>query len=280
VLAFVVVVGWTGDPSWDRVAGAGEAGWFGVLQAAALLFFAFAGYARIATLAEEVRDPRRTIPRAVLLALGVVLVVYAAVAVTALAVLGPDRLAGATAPLAEVSAAAGLPGASVVVRVGAGVAVIGVLLSLLAGVARTMLAMGRRRDLPAALAAVAPRHQVPLRAELVVAVLVAALAAIGDLRTAIGFSSFTVLTYYAVTNLSALTLGREQESGTPEAHAPLRRCVVSAIAATGLVGCLLLAVSVPWQSLLAGAAVMAVGIAGWLVAAPLRAARGATYRRS
>ncbi len=295
VLAFVVVAGLTDEPSWQRIAGGGDNGWLGVLQAGALLFFAFAGYARIATLGEEVRDPARTIPRAIPVALGVVLAIYAAVAVTALVVLGPRRLAETTAPLAEVAAAGGVPGASVLVRIGAGVAVVGVLLSLLAGVARTVLAMGRRRDLPGALAAVAPRRQVPLRAELAVAVLVTTLVAVGDLRTAIGFSSFTVLTYYALTNLSAFTLGREAARGERGRGAPARgelargelgrgepeaRPLVRTIAAVGLAGCVLLAVSVPWQSLLAGAVVLTVGVAGWLVAAQVRAAGGAAGRRS
>ncbi|MGG8406764.1 APC family permease, partial [Streptomyces sp. 12297] len=88
------------DP--DRLsAGLGEAGWSGLLQGAGLLFFAFAGYARITTLGEEVRDPQRTIPRAVPLALGIALAVYAAVAVAALSVLGSGGLAGAAAPLAD-----------------------------------------------------------------------------------------------------------------------------------------------------------------------------------
>ncbi len=71
----------------------------GVLEAAGLLFFAFAGYARIATLGEEVRDPTRTIPRAIPVALGIALAVYASVAVAVLAALGPQRLAASTAPL-------------------------------------------------------------------------------------------------------------------------------------------------------------------------------------
>jgi APA family basic amino acid/polyamine antiporter len=108
----------------------------GVLQAAGLLFFAFAGYARIATLGEEVRDPRRTIPRAIPLALGITLIVYAAVAVTAITVLGPDRLAAATAPLADLVTAVGAGWLAPVVRVGAAVAALGSLLALILGVSR------------------------------------------------------------------------------------------------------------------------------------------------
>jgi basic amino acid/polyamine antiporter, APA family len=252
VLAAVVVAGLTaGGPLADRVVAGEAAGAYGVLTAAGLIFFAFAGYARIATLGEEVRDPARTIPKAIPAALGIVLVIYAAVAVVSLAVLGPARLAAATAPLAEVVRSTDLPVLAGVVQVGAGVAVTGVLLALLAGVGRTVLAMARRRDLPAVLAAVHERYRVPHRAELVVALAVVVLVSVGDLRDAIGFSSVTVLVYYAITNASALTLGRE----------PDRRRPVQALAVVGLVGCVVLAVTLPPASVLAGFGVLAAGAA-------------------
>ncbi|MFI7213597.1 APC family permease [Micromonospora maritima] len=253
VLTVLTVVAVTGAPqvAVDRLGGGGDIGARGVLTAAGLLFFAFAGYARIATLGEEVRDPERTIPRAVPLALGAVLAVYLTLAVVALGVLGTERLAAASAPLVEVVTAAGRPGLAWLVRAGAAVAVTGVLLSLLAGVGRTTLAMARRHDLPAALAAVHPRHRVPHRAELAVAAVVIVVVALGDVRGAIGFSSCTVLVYYAITNASALTLGRD----------PARKLPVRALAALGLVGCLLLAVSLPLPSVLAGFGVLALGAA-------------------
>ncbi|MEU2665642.1 APC family permease [Micromonospora sp. NPDC007220] len=260
VLALVAVAGAAGgDVSLDRLGDLGG-GSRGVLTAAGLLFFAFAGYARIATLGEEVRDPARTIPRAVPLALGVVLAVYLVLAVVTVGVLGADRLAGSAAPLADVVTAAGLPGLAWLVRAGATVAVTGVLLSLLAGVGRTALAMARRRDLPGALAAVHPVHRVPHRAELAVAAVVVAIVLLGDVRGAIGFSSCTVLVYYAITNAAALTLGRD----------PGRRLPVRALAVLGLAGCLLLAVNLPPASVLAGVAVLAVG-ALWYALRPRRA---------
>ncbi|MEU4679707.1 APC family permease [Micromonospora sp. NPDC023737] len=251
VLALVAVTGVIGGPvELARLAGPGGSG-RGVLTAAGLLFFAFAGYARIATLGEEVRDPERTIPRAVPLALGVVLATYLVLAVVALGVLGADRLAGSVAPLADVVTAAGLPGLAWVVRAGATVAVTGVLLSLLAGVGRTLLAMARRRDVPGALAAVHARYRVPHRAELAVAAVVIVVVLLGDVRQAIGFSSCTVLVYYAITNAAALTLGRD----------PGRRLPVQALAVLGLAGCLLLAVNLPLTSVVAGFGVLAVGAA-------------------
>ncbi|WP_432056036.1 APC family permease [Streptomyces sp. bgisy022] len=217
----------------------------GILQAAGLLFFAFAGYARIATLGEEVRDPARTIPRAIPLALGIALVVYAAVAVAVLSVLGPDRLAQATAPLADAVGAAGVPWLVPVVRTGAALAALGSLLALILGVSRTTLAMARDRHLPAALADVHPRFQVPHRAELAVGAVVAVLAATVDVRGAIGFSSFGVLVYYAVANASAWTL----RPGVAARVVP----------AVGLVGCAVLAFSLPVGSVVAGGGVLAVG---------------------
>jgi APA family basic amino acid/polyamine antiporter len=215
----------------------------GVLQAAGLLFFAFAGYARIATLGEEVRDPGRTIPRAISVALAITLVVYAAVAVAVLSVLGPQRLAATTAPLVDAVPA----GLGPVVRIGAATAALGSLLALILGVSRTAFAMARDRYLPAALDVVHSRFGVPHRAELAVGLVVAVLAATVDLRGAIGFSSFGVLLYYAIANASALTLSRAE-------HRPARLIPV-----VGLIGCLLLAVALPVGSVIAGGTVIAVG---------------------
>jgi APA family basic amino acid/polyamine antiporter len=209
------------------------------------LFFAFAGYARIATLGEEVRDPARTIPRAIPLALGIALVVYAAVAVAVLSVLGSGGLGRATAPLADAVRAAGVPELVPVVRVGAAVAALGSLLALILGVSRTTLAMARDGHLPSALAAVHPRFQVPHRAELAVGAVVVAVTATVDVRGAIGFSSFGVLVYYAIANAAAWTL-----SST----------VVSRVApVVGLAGCVTLAFALPWVSVVVGLGVLGSG---------------------
>lgn len=247
-LAAVVAVVAAAAPAPD-IGDLGGADAGGVLQAAGLLFFAFAGYARIATLGEEVRDPARTIPRAIPIALGITLAVYATVALTLLSALGPDRLAAATAPLVDAVVAAGAPGWAPAVRVAAAVAALGSLLSLILGVSRTTLAMARDGYLPAPLAAVHPRFAVPHHAELAVGAVVAAVAAVADVRTAIGFSSFAVLLYYAVANASAWTLDRS-----------VRRRVVPAL---GLAGCVLLAFYLPSGSVLAGVAVAAAGAVGF-----------------
>jgi basic amino acid/polyamine antiporter, APA family len=219
----------------------------GVLQAAGLLFFAFAGYARIATLGEEVRDPVRTIPRAITVALLITVAVYAIVAVSALLAAGPDGLAATSAPLRTAVERGRLHDLGPAVRVGGAVAALGSLLALILGVSRTTLAMARDRYLPTTLAAVHPRYAVPHRAELAVGAVVVILIVTVDLRGAIGFSSFGVLIYYAIANASAMTLGADE-------HRPPRWLPV-----LGFAGCIALAFSLPLNALLSGVGVLLFG---------------------
>ena len=225
-------------------------GAYGVLQSAGLLFFAFAGYARIATLGEEVRDPERTIPRAIPIALGITVAIYAAVGLASLLAAGPDALAASSTPLATAAKAAGAAWSVPVVRIGAAVASLGALLALIAGIGRTSLAMSRSGDLPRWLAAVDPVHRVPARAELAVGAVVCVLVLTTDLRGAIGFSSFGVLTYYAIANASAYTQPRG------------RRRWPRVLNVIGLAACATLVVTLPVASVIAGAAVLALGVGG------------------
>jgi APA family basic amino acid/polyamine antiporter len=223
---------------------------YGVLQSAGLLFFAFAGYARIATLGEEVRDPARTIPRAIPLALGITVAVYLAVGLAALAAAGPATLAASTRPLAAAVEAVHAGWVLPVVQAGAVVASLGALLALIAGIGRTTLAMARNGDLPRWLASVHPEYRVPDHAELALAVAIGGLVVMTDLRGAIGFSSFGVLIYYAIANAAAFT----QE-------APRRRWP-RALNVVGLVGCLVLVLTLPVQAVVAGVVMFAIGLAG------------------
>ncbi len=238
---------------WDALGAGTDA--YGVLQAAGLLFFAFAGYARIATMGEEVVDPGRTIPRAIPIALGLTVAVYLTVGTCALLVAGPDAIGRSAAPLATAVDAAGASYAVPIVRVGAALASLGALLALLAGVSRTSLAMARGGDLPRWLGAVHPRYRVPHHAELALAAVVGVLVLTTDLRGVLGFSSFGVLVYYAIANASAFT------------QPPDQRRWPRALNVLGLVGCLVLAVTLPPASIAAAAGVLAVGLGGrWLVA--------------
>jgi APA family basic amino acid/polyamine antiporter len=231
---------------------------WGVLRSAGLLFFAFAGYARLATLGEEVVDPETTIPRAIPVALGITVVVYVVVLGAALLALGPQALATSDAPLADAVAAGDGADLTPLVRAGAGVAAAGVLLSLLAGVSRTALSMARRRELPAFLDAVHPEHRTPYRAEVATAAIVCGIVLVADLRGAIGFSSFAVLTYYALTNASALRLT------ATERRWPRWLAVV------GLCLCGLLALTLPLGSVVGGALVLVVGSIAWRATAAYR----------
>jgi basic amino acid/polyamine antiporter, APA family len=215
-------------------------GVLGALRSGGILFFAFAGYARIATLGEEVAAPERTIPRAIAVALGLTVATYAAVAIAALLAAPPSLLASTQAPLRAVVRSGSLDGFAPVVQVGAAIASLGVLLSLLAGVSRTVFAMAANRHLPHALSAVHERRRVPHRAELLVGALVVVIASLADIRNAIGFSSFCVLFYYGVANASALTLRRKL-----------------LVPAAGVVGCLVLAFTLPVASVVVGAATIA-----------------------
>jgi APA family basic amino acid/polyamine antiporter len=247
----VVVAGclFGGAASVDNVGPLGSGGVGGVLQSAGLLFFAFAGYARIATLGEEVIDPARTIPKAIPIALGITLCVYALVITSALLAAGPEALAGSDAPLATAMEEGGLHALTPVVRVGAAIASFGVLLSLLVGVSRTTFAMAADGNLPRWLDAVHAAHRVPYRAEVAVGAVVVAVVLIADVRGAIGFSSFTVLVYYAIANASALTLGRAQ------------RRWPRPVAIVGVIGCGVLAATLPGESVLVGGIVLVAGLA-------------------
>ncbi|QAY69651.1 APC family permease [Xylanimonas protaetiae] len=258
-LVVTLVVAWTSTSAPEAadnvgaggVAGSGGMGLggvrgaYGVLQAAGLLFFAFAGYARVATLGEEVRNPRVAIPRAIGVALAVVVALYAVVAVTLLATLGLDGVAATASPLA--AAVAGL-WVSPLVRVAAAAASLGALLALVAGVGRTTLAMAREGDLPRPLAAVHARFRVPHVAEVTLAVVVVVLVLTVDLRGAIGFSSFGVLVYYLVANLAAWT-----QTGADRRHP-------RALQAFGAAGCVVLVATLPWTSVAAGVGVLAAGV--------------------
>ncbi len=236
-----------GTASVDNMDDLGIGGVGGILRSGGLLFFAFAGYARIATLGEEVDDPARTIPKAIPRALGITLVVYLVVAVSALAAVGPTALAESDAPLATAVRAGDLDALVPAVRIGGAVAALGVLLSLIAGVSRTTFAMASDRELPGWLDAVHPTHHVPYRAELAAGALVLVLVSFTDLRGAIGFSSFCVLTYYAIANAAAWTLPRSQ------------RRWPRALTVAGLAGCATLAVTLPVSSVVTGICVLAVG---------------------
>jgi len=234
ILVLVVLASLSGSDgtasvrSWDLLAN----GWYGILQSAGLLFFAFAGYARIATLGEEVRNPERAIPRAVLTALTIAVSIYLLVGVAILVALGPTGVASSPAPLAAAVNAVGWGWADLVVRFGAAAAALGALLD----------------DLPRWLAAVHERHQVPHHAEIAIAGLVCILILVTDLRGAIGFSSFGVLLYYLIANAAAYT------------QLPDRRRFPRILQIVGMIGCAILVVTLPLSAVVTGTLIFVIGV--------------------
>lgn len=223
----------------------------GLLEATALMFVAYTGYGRIATLGEEVRDPARTIPKAIITTLVVSMFLYVSVAYVAVGVASAGRLADLTAelaaPLEVLAAEFSGSGLALVVAIGAITAMLGVLLNLILGLSRVLLAMGRRGDMPAVTGRVNEAGTTPVAAVLVMGAVVAGLVLIGDVRTTWTFSAFTVLIYYAITNLAALRL-------TPE-----QRRFPRWVAVAGLAACLFLAFWVEPIVWLIGLGLLAVG---------------------
>ncbi|MGI9518226.1 MAG: APC family permease, partial [Pirellulaceae bacterium] len=257
-LAFFVTAGFPGalanaGQNLPSLFGNGEFSNYGLLQATALMFVAYTGYGRIATLGEEVKEPAFTIPRAVIATLVASMILYVSVAFVGLANVGAQAFGDATreqiAPLQIIAAGFGIPGAGMILAVGAMTAMLGVVLNLLLGLSRVLFAMGRRSDMPPGVALVSKTTSVPWLATVVVAVVIGGLVLLGDVRLTWSFSAFTVLIYYAITNLCALRLQPEQ------------RLYPAWIAWCGLAACLFLAFWVDWYVWLAGIGLIALGLA-------------------
>ena len=227
-----------------------DAGARDLLHATALMFVAYTGYGRIATLGEEVTEPTRTIPRAIVATLGATMLLYVAVVAVAVGAVGAGALAAATrqaaAPLEVVADQLAVPAVGYLVAIAAATAMIGVLLNLVLGLSRVVLAMGRRGDVPPALAAIDAGS--PRRAVVVTGAAIAGLTLLGSVETTWSFSAFTVLVYYALTNLAALRL--------PAEHRRYPR----AVAGLGLISCLGLAGWVEPRIWIAGLALLAIGL--------------------
>ncbi len=235
----------------------GPGGWGALLHGTALMFVAFTGYGRIATLAEEVRDPGRVIPPAVVLTMAIVTLLYLGVAFAGVGVLGAGEFGQAAersaAPLEAVATALEVPGLALAVALAAVTAMLGVLLNLVLGLSRVLLAMARRRDAPGPFQRISRAQGSPVHAVWACGLGVALLVLIGDVRVTWSFSAFTVLLYYGITNMAALRLP------------PEKRLFSRWIPGFGLVGCLGLAFWVESTIWLTGLALLAMGLAGHLL---------------
>lgn len=229
----------------------------GLLEASALMFVAYTGYGRIATLGEEVRHPRRIIPRAIIITLGTSMLLYIGVGLVGVGAGGVDGfgIAGATnaAPLERVAALFNVPGVAPLLALGAVTAMLGVLLNLILGLSRVALAMGRRGDLPSSFGRLDATGSTPVVATIAVGLVIASLVLVGNVKTTWSFSAFTVLIYYALTNLAALRLPREQ------------RLFPIVVPIFGLASCLFLAFWVDPSIWLIGLGLLVAGLA-WKLA--------------
>ncbi len=229
-----------------------EGGWQGFFYASALMFVAYTGYGRIATMGEEVKNPRQTIPKAMIITLGVSMLLYTAVAFVAVGILGSaalsDAVSASSAPLEVAAQALNIPLLSQLIAIAAITAMLGVLLNLILGLSRVLMAMARRKDMPSFLAKLNPAGTTPTASVITMGIVIALLVLIGNVKTTWSFSAFTVLIYYAITNLAALRISKE------------KRLFPAWVSWAGLISCLSLAFFVEARVLLTGFLLLALGL--------------------
>jgi APA family basic amino acid/polyamine antiporter len=222
-------------------------GFSGIAEATALLFFAFTGYARIATLAEEVKDPETTIPRAIIITIVTAIVLYACVSLVAIGTIGTATMAKSKSPLQVVANSLNTPGIKVIITLGASTAMLGVLLSQILGISRMMFAMGRKKDLFPFFEKIHAKYNVPHIGILVTGTIILMLALLGTFEFILASAAFTILLYYTITNISALK----------QPYSDQRYGKVVPI--LGLLGCLLMAFSLNIQVIISGLLVLTTG---------------------
>jgi len=178
----------------------------GVFYGAYYIFFAYGGFARVAVVAEEVKDAERNVPRAILLSLVISTIFYILVGIAAVGLVGTSRLSNSNSPLTEAIGTTGSAAAVYLVSAGGLLATASVLLTSILGVSRVAYAMARRKDLPQALSKLHPKYNTPYYSVLIVGFLMALLVLFIDLAKVVAISTFAMLFYYAIANVSALRL--------------------------------------------------------------------------
>ncbi|MDO5655179.1 MAG: amino acid permease [Flavobacteriaceae bacterium] len=219
----------------------------GIAEAAALMFFAFTGYARIATLAEEVKSPEKTIPQAVIITIISAIVLYILIAITAVGLIGSEAMASVKSPLQAAAQHASMPGLSIIITIGAATAMLGVLLSQILGISRMMFAMSRRKDLPGFLEKIHPRYKVPQTGILITGAVILVLSVFGNFEFIVRSASFSILLYYSITNLAALQQPAHQQR------------FGKFIAIAGLMGCIAMSLSLPLKVIVTGLMLWVIG---------------------
>lgn len=219
----------------------------GIAEASALLFFAYTGYARIATLAEEVKDPKKTIPKAVIITIITAIILYIAVSIVAIGVIGTDKMAASTSPLQIVANALSSPAIDTIITIGASTAMLGVLLSQILGISRMMLAMGRRNDIPPFFQKIHNKYRVPHLGVITTGIIILVVTLTRSFEFIVRAASFTILLYYSITNIAALKQPSEEQ------------IYGKAIPILGLAGCLAMSVSLPFNVIATGVLLLIAG---------------------
>lgn len=219
----------------------------GISEAAALLFFAFTGYARIATLAEEVKEPEKTIPKAVIITIVTAIILYTAVSLIAIGAIGTEKMSASNSPLEVAAQAMNAPGVRTIVTIGASTAMLGVLLSQVLGISRMLLAMGRRKDMPPVFEAVHAQYRVPHAGILFTGFIILLMTILGRFEFIVRSASFTILLYYSITNIAAFKQPNKEQ------------IYHRAISVSGLIGCLALSVSLPLNVIMSGIILLCAG---------------------
>jgi len=236
-------------------------GWIGVFQGAALIFFAYAGFARITTVAEEVKNPERTIPMSILLSLGICMALYTLTSFTAVGLVNYRDLALSGSPLSDAAMATGNPLASLVVTLGAITATTSVLLTTIIGLSRVSFAMSRNLQLPRFVGKVHARFRTPYVSIITVGVAMTLLASFADLKQVVAVSSFASLCYYATTNVSAFFLRKRNRTHIGTFKAPL----YPVFPLLGLASCIILIFFLTYDSVLIGTVAAIAGGVYYLI---------------
>jgi APA family basic amino acid/polyamine antiporter len=195
-----------------------EAGYNGLFFAAALSFYAYIGFEEIVKLAEETKEPERTIPRALLAANIIVLVVYVGIAILLVGAMPGAELAEQEAPLAAVVEGRWGRTGVVLLSIAALFSTGNTLLSNMLGSSRVLFDMGRDIKLIRWLGHASPKRRTPLRALALILVVCLAFAAIGDIEEVARIATITIFTTFLFVNLALITLRYTD----PERERPFR----------------------------------------------------------
>jgi len=228
----------------------------GVFYGAYYIFFAYGGFARVAVVAEEVKDAEQNVPRAILLSLVISTIFYIVVGVAAVGLVGASRLSNSNSPLTEAIGATGNAAAVYLVSAGGLLATASVLLTSILGVSRVAYAMARRKDLPQALSKLDPKYNTPYYSVWIAGFLMALLVLFIDLAKVVAISTFAMLFYYAVANVSALRL---------KAQKRLYPSIVPALGTATCLGLLVFILFVSPQAWDLGAAGLAAGAIYYII---------------